>query len=181
MRWPSQLRRRLCIVMPHSSVLDLVYSSMLVIILGQCMPKIFLRCPYLERVDCIFQFFGESPQFAVVEEYTCYICIEGSDFDCVADFSAVKMLFSVLKASIARIVMRFMTFSVSSKLPSILHLFHFSLPCRIISYSSVLDSLITRLRFARVDGVVSLIYAILCLAVVAQFRINFEIFFCFSL
>ena len=35
-------------------------------------------------------FFGESPQFAVVEEYTCYICFEGSDFDCVADFSAVK-------------------------------------------------------------------------------------------
>ena len=36
-----------------------------------------------------------------------------------------------------------------------LHFFHFSLPCQIISYSSVLDSLITRLRFARVDGVVS--------------------------
>ena len=46
----------------------------------------------LERVDCIFQFFGESPQFAVIEEYTCYICIECSDFDCVADFSAVKNL-----------------------------------------------------------------------------------------
>ena len=30
MRWPSQLRRRLCIVMLHSSVLVLVYSSMLV-------------------------------------------------------------------------------------------------------------------------------------------------------
>ena len=44
----------------------------------------------LERVDCIFQCVGESPQFAVVEEYTCIICIEGSDFDCVADFSAVK-------------------------------------------------------------------------------------------
>ena len=44
----------------------------------------------LERVDCVFQFFGESPQFAIVEEYTCYICIEGSDFDCVADFSAFK-------------------------------------------------------------------------------------------
>ena len=27
----------------------------------------------LERVGYIFQFFGESPQFAVVEEYTCYI------------------------------------------------------------------------------------------------------------
>ena len=48
-----------------------------------------------------------------------------------------------------------MFFSVSSKLPSNLHFFHFSLTCRIISYSSVLDSLITRLRFARVDGVVA--------------------------
>ena len=44
MRWPSQLRRRLCIVMLHSSVLVLVYSSMLVIFLSQCMPRIFLRC-----------------------------------------------------------------------------------------------------------------------------------------
>ena len=34
--------------------------------------------------------------------------------------------------------------------------------------NSVLDSLIIRLRFARVDGVVSLMYVILCLAVVAQ-------------
>ena len=44
----------------------------------------------LERVDCIFQFFGERPQFAVVKEYTCYICIECSDFDSVVDFSAVN-------------------------------------------------------------------------------------------
>ena len=44
----------------------------------------------LESVDCIFQFFGEGPQFAVVDENTCNICIESSDFDCVADFSAVK-------------------------------------------------------------------------------------------
>ena len=44
MRWPSQLRRRLCIVVLHSSVLVLVYSSLLVILLGQCMPRIFLRC-----------------------------------------------------------------------------------------------------------------------------------------
>ena len=27
----------------------------------------------LESVDCIFQFFGEGQQFAVVEEYTCNI------------------------------------------------------------------------------------------------------------
>ena len=45
----------------------------------------------LESVDCIFQFFDEGPQFAVVEENTCNICIESSDFDCVADFSAVKI------------------------------------------------------------------------------------------
>ena len=44
----------------------------------------------LESVDCIFQFFGEGPQLSVVEEYTCDICIESSDFDCVANFSAVK-------------------------------------------------------------------------------------------
>ena len=44
----------------------------------------------LESVDCIFQCFGEDPHFAVVEEYTCNICIESSDFDCVADFSAIK-------------------------------------------------------------------------------------------
>ena len=69
------------------------------------------------------------------------------------------MLFSVLKASIARICLRLMSFSVSSRLPSNLHFFHFSVPCRTIPYSSVLDSLITRLRFARVDGVVSLIYS----------------------
>ena len=55
----------------------------------------------LERIDCIFQFFGESPQFAVVEEYTCYICIEGSDFDCVAGFLLSNIFVSVLKASIA--------------------------------------------------------------------------------
>ncbi len=76
--------------MLHSSVLVLVYSSMLVIFLGQCMP----RMSPLESVDCIFQFFGEGPQFAVVEENTGNICIErpieSSDFDCVADFSAVK-------------------------------------------------------------------------------------------
>ena len=44
----------------------------------------------LESVDCIFQVFGEGPQFAVVEEYICNICTESSDFDCVADFCAVK-------------------------------------------------------------------------------------------
>ena len=44
----------------------------------------------LEHVDCIFELFGERPQFAVVEEYTCNIRFESSDFDCVANFSAVK-------------------------------------------------------------------------------------------
>ena len=44
----------------------------------------------LEIVDCIFQFVGDGSQFAVVEEDTRNICIESSDFYCVADFSAVK-------------------------------------------------------------------------------------------
>ena len=53
---------------------------------------------YLERVDCIFQFLGDSPQFAVVEEYTCNICVEGSDFDCVADFSAAKIFIQLFES-----------------------------------------------------------------------------------
>ena len=40
----------------------------------------------LESVDCIFQFFGEGPQFAVVEKNTCNICIESSDFSAVKNF-----------------------------------------------------------------------------------------------
>ena len=70
-------------------------------------------------------------------------------------FLLSKLLFSVSKASIARMCMRPMSFSVYSRLPSNLHFFQF---------------LITRLRFARVDGVVSFIYAydVLCLAVGAQ-------------
>ena len=36
----------------------------------------------LESVDCILQFFGESPQFVVVEEYTWNMWIESSDFYC---------------------------------------------------------------------------------------------------
>ena len=102
-------------------------------------------------------------------------------------FLLSKILIQRFKASIARLFLRFMSFSVSSKLPSNLHFFHFSLPCRIISYASIIDSLITRLRFARVDGVVSLI---LCYPlfgcgcptyIICIFRINFEIVFCFSL
>ena len=90
MRWQIQLRPRLCIVVLHSSVLVLVYSSILVIFLGQCMPRIFLRCLLWKVLTVFFQCFGEGPQFAVVEEYTCYICIGSSDFHCVADLSAVK-------------------------------------------------------------------------------------------
>ena len=63
------------------------------------MPRIFLfpEMSSLESVDCIFQCFGEGPPFAVVEEYTYNICIESSDFDFVADFSAVKFsVFMVL-------------------------------------------------------------------------------------
>ena len=65
----------------------LVYSSMLVIFLGQCMPRIFLRC-LLWKVLTVF--FGEGPQFAVVKEYTCNICIGSSEFDCKADLSAIN-------------------------------------------------------------------------------------------
>ena len=104
----------------------------------------------LKRLRCIvgrpLQFwFWCTVQCWCVEEYTSNIdpdlCIEGSDFDCLADFSAVKNCFQCFE----------------SKFPSNLHFFYLSLHCRIISSSSVLDSLITRLRFARVDGVVSFI------------------------
>ena len=83
----------------------------------------------MEIVDCIFQFFFEDPQFAIVEQYTCNICNDSSYFDCVSDFSAIKKCIQCLKASIIRLFLR--SFSVSSKLPSNSHFFHFSLPCRI--------------------------------------------------
>ena len=58
----------------------------------------------LKLAKFLCQFFGEGPQFAVVVEYTCNVCIDISDVDCVADFSAVKKyVFSVLKESIARL------------------------------------------------------------------------------
>ena len=44
MMWPSQLRRRLCIVMHHSSLLVFGVQFNVVIFLGQCMPRIFLSC-----------------------------------------------------------------------------------------------------------------------------------------
>ena len=132
------------------------------------MPRIFLRCLLWKMFTEFFLIFGDGPQFAVVEQYTCNIilCIESSDSDCVADFSAVKKSIQRFEASIASIFLRLISFSVSSRLSNNWHFFHFSLPYRIISYSSVLASLITILRFARVDDVVSL-YVILCLAVVA--------------
>ena len=86
-RWLSQLRRRLFIVVLNSSVLILVYSSMLVILLWQCMPKTFLRC-LLWKVLTVFS--SLLVQFAVVKEYTLNMCIAHSDFDCVSDFSTVK-------------------------------------------------------------------------------------------
>ena len=55
------------------------------------MPRIFLRCLLWKVLTVFSSFLGEGQQFAVVEEYTCNICIESSDFDCVADFSAVKI------------------------------------------------------------------------------------------
>ena len=53
----------------------------------------------LESVDSIFQFFGEGPQFAVVEENTCNICIDSFDFTVLLIFLLSKIVFSVLKAS----------------------------------------------------------------------------------
>ena len=53
------------------------------------MPRIFLRF-LLWKVLTVFSSFLVIPQFAVVEEYTCNICVDSSDCDCVADFSAVK-------------------------------------------------------------------------------------------
>ena len=54
------------------------------------MPKIFPRCLLWKVLTVFSSFFGEGPQFGVVEEYTCNVCSESSDFDFVADFSAVK-------------------------------------------------------------------------------------------
>ena len=123
----------------------------------------------MERVDCIFQFLGDSTQFAVLMSNTlATYALKVLILTVLLIFLLPTFLLSFLKAPTARIVLRLMSFSVSNRLPSNLLFFHFSLPCRIISYSSVLDSLITRMRVARVDGVVSLIYVILCLALVAQ-------------
>ena len=61
-----------------------------------------MRCLLWKMLTVFTSYFGEGPQFAVVEEYTCNICIESSDFDSIADFSAVKNVFSGLKASTAR-------------------------------------------------------------------------------
>ena len=61
MRWLSQLRRRLCIVVFHSSVLVLVYSSMLAIFLGQCMLRIFLRCLLCKVLTVFSSFFVGQP------------------------------------------------------------------------------------------------------------------------
>ena len=80
MRWPSQLRRPLCIVVLHSSFgfgVQFNVGDFLRPVYAQAFPEM----SSLESVDCIFQLFGEGPQFAVVEEYTCNICIESSDFD----------------------------------------------------------------------------------------------------
>ena len=44
----------------------------------------------MSPLESVTVFFGEGPQFAVVEEKPCNICIESCDFDCVADVSAVK-------------------------------------------------------------------------------------------
>ena len=75
----------------------------------------------LEHVDCIFEFFGERPQFAVVEEYTCNIRFEVLILTALLIFLLSNFLFSVLNAYIARLFLRFMSFPVSSRLPNNLH------------------------------------------------------------
>ena len=132
------------------------------------MPRIFLRCLLWNVLTVFSKFLVRVHSSLLYRNTLATYALKVLILIALLIFLLSKILFSVLKASIARIFLRLMSFSVSSKLPSNLHFFHFSLPCLIISYSSVLDSLITRLRFARVDGVVSLIYVILCLAVVAQ-------------
>ena len=87
----------------------------------------------LQSVDCIFRFFGEGPPFAVVEETLATYALKVLIFTVLLIFLLSNFFFSVLKASIARIFLRLMSFSVSSRLPSNLQFFHFSLPCRIIS------------------------------------------------
>ena len=79
-----------------------------------------------ESVDCIFQFFVR-----VHSSFATYV-LEVLIFTVLLIFLLSKIVFSVLKASIARICLRLMSFSVSSRLPSNLKFFHFSLPCRII-------------------------------------------------
>ena len=139
-----------------------MYSSMLVIFLGHCMPRIFLRC-LLWKVLTVFSCLCVRVHRSLAT-YALKVLILIALLICLLS----KMLFSVLKASIARIFLLLMSFSESSRLPSNFHFFHVSSSYRIISYSSGLDSLITKFRFARVDGGVSLIYVVLCLAMVAQ-------------
>ena len=107
MRWPSQLRRRLCIVMLHSSVLVLVYSSMLVIFLGQCLPRIFLRC-LLWKVLTVFSSLLVRVHSSLLSRNTIATCFESSDFDALLICLLSTNLLSVLKAYIARICLRLM-------------------------------------------------------------------------
>ena len=94
----------------NSSVFMLVYSSLLVVLLWQCigLPKIFLRC-LLWKVLTVFS--SLLVQFAVVKEYTLNMCIAHSDFDCVSDCSALKKV-CVLKACVAIICLLLMYVSV---------------------------------------------------------------------
>ena len=99
----------------------------------------------LERVDCIFQFFCEGPQFDVVEEYTCNIyALKILVLTALLIFLLSTILFSVLKASIARICLRLMSFSYLADSPVTCIS---STPCYLVglfhNYSSALDSLMS--------------------------------------
>ena len=80
----------------------------------------------LGSFDFIFQFFGDGPQCAAVMEYACNM--NDLILTVLVIFLLSDKLVRVLKASIARIILRMMSFAVSSKIPNDLHCFHFSLP-----------------------------------------------------
>ena len=73
-RWPSQLTRRLDIVVLHSSG-----GSWCRVLFGDSLWPVnaydFPEMSSLESFDCIFQFFGDGPLFLVIKEYTCNIRI----------------------------------------------------------------------------------------------------------
>ena len=78
------------------------------------------------RLTLFSSFFGDGPQCAAVMEYACNM--NDLMLTVLVIFLLSDKLVRVLKASIARISLRMMSFSVSSNLPNDLHCFLFSIP-----------------------------------------------------